>query len=294
MEFSLDYYRVFYHVGKMQSISLAADELSISQPAVSQAIKNLEKGLDILLFTRTSKGVQFTAEGEVLYSYVKKGYDHILLGEKKIKEILHLESGEIRIGASDMTLQFYLLPWLELFHEKYPSIKVTVTNGPTPETLGHLQEGLIDFCVVSSPIRIKEDWDIKKVRKVEDVFVAGRNYNHLKKKKLSFADLTKLPVILLEKNTSTRNYLDSYLKEKNIVLAPEFELATSNMLVQFAVRGLGIAGVVKDFALESIEKKELFILEFQEKLPRRDFCLVTNRKNKLSIASEKLLQMIGI
>lgn len=94
---------------------------------------------------RTSKGVRLTAEGEVLYSYVKRGYETILLGEKKFLEMQDLESGEICIGASDMTLQFFLLEYLERFHERYPKIKVTVTNATTPETLRHLQDGRIDF-----------------------------------------------------------------------------------------------------------------------------------------------------
>jgi len=127
MDINLDYYRIFYYVGYWSSISKAAEELSISQPAVSQSVKQLERAVGAPLFIRTSKGVRFTSEGEVLYSYVKRGYEYIVLGENKVKEMLSLEYGEIRIGASDMTLQFYLLPILERFHDLYPKIKVTVT-----------------------------------------------------------------------------------------------------------------------------------------------------------------------
>ena len=148
MDINLEYYRIFYYVSRHRSITLAAEALSLSQPAVSQAVKNLENALGSRLFVRTSKGVRLTTEGEVLYSYIKRGYETILLGEKKYKEMLDLESGEIRIGASDMTLQFYLLSYLEEFHEAYPKIKVTVTNAPTPETLRHLQDGKIDVGVV--------------------------------------------------------------------------------------------------------------------------------------------------
>ena len=117
MDVNLDYYRIFYFVGMLGGISHAAEELSISQPAVSQAIKQLEKALGTTLFVRTSKGVRFTSEGEVLFSYVKRGYEAITLGEKKLMEMMNLQHGEIRIGASDMTLRFYLLPFLEEFHE---------------------------------------------------------------------------------------------------------------------------------------------------------------------------------
>ena len=125
---NLEAYKVFYYVAKCGSVTKAAGELSISQPAVSQAIKQLENTLDAALFHRAAKGVRLTSEGELLYSYVAKGYEQIEMGVKKVHQMQNMELGEVRIGASDMTLQFYLLPYLEKFHEQYPGIKVIVTN----------------------------------------------------------------------------------------------------------------------------------------------------------------------
>lgn len=289
MDINLEYYRIFYHVGKCKSITLAAEELSLSQPAVSQAIKNLEKALESQLFVRTSKGVRLTTEGEVLYSYVKRGYETILQGEKRYREMLNLENGEICIGASDMTLQFYLLPYLEKFHEAYPKIKATVTNAPTPETLKHLQDGRIDFGVVSTPIVSKHDLSVTPVRNIQDVFVAGRNFEHLKGRKLSYAELEKLPIVCLEENTSTRRYVEDFLRKFDVKIQPEFELATSNMLIQFAVRSLGIACVVRDFAQEKLESGELFELYFESEIPPREICIVYDEKVPRTRAAEKLL-----
>ena len=109
MQTNLEYYKIFYYVSKYNSISLAAEALSISQPAVSQAIKHLEKDLGCALFVRMAKGVRLTKEGEMLFSYVERGYEAILSGEKRLLEMLNLEKGEICIGASDMTLKYYLL-----------------------------------------------------------------------------------------------------------------------------------------------------------------------------------------
>lgn len=292
MDISLEYYKIFYYVGKLKSITLAAEELAVSQPAVSQAVKHLEAALGSPLFIRTSKGVRFTTEGEMLYSFVQRGYEYIRQGEHKFKQMLELETGEIRIGASDMTLQFYLLEVLEQFHEKYPKIKVTVTNAPTPETLKHLQDGKIDFGVVSTPINSRREWRKQTVRRIEDVFVAGKNFSELKGKKLSYRLLEELPIMCLEGNTSTRNYVDGFLKQNGVVLRPEFELATSNMLIQFAVKGLGIASVVKDFAEEYLKSGELFRLEFEQDIPQREFCVIRDERIPMSAAAEKLLEMI--
>lgn len=126
--------------------------LSLSQPAVSQSLKQLETALGVVLVKRTSHGITPTAEGRELFSYVEKGYEQFEAGEKRILQMCNLERGEITIGASDMTLRFFLLPYLERFHEKNPGIKVSVTNGPTPATMDLLREGKIDFGVVSGPI----------------------------------------------------------------------------------------------------------------------------------------------
>lgn len=78
MNIDLEYYKIFYYVGKMGGISLAAKELCISQPAVSQSVKQLESQLKTKLFIRTSKGVTLTTEGRVLYSYVKQGLEYLM------------------------------------------------------------------------------------------------------------------------------------------------------------------------------------------------------------------------
>jgi DNA-binding transcriptional LysR family regulator len=291
---SLEYYKVFYYTAKCGSVTKAAAELNISQPAVSQALKQLEQSLDTELFYRASKGMHLTAEGELLFSYVKNGYEQIELGVQKVRQMQNMELGEIRIGASDMTLQFYLLPFLEKFHEQYPAIKVYVTNAPTPGTLESLRENRIDFAVVSSPFPEMKDAEVIPVREIEDVFVAGRRFISYKNKTLDFKDLERLPLICLEGNTSTRRYVDDFLSRNGVSIQPEFELATSDMIVQFVRRNLGVGCVVKDFAREAVESGQLFELRFNRMLPKRQFCVVRNTKVPMHTAAKMLLQIMGI
>lgn len=293
MDINLEYYKIFYYVAKSGSITLAAEELSLSQPAVSQSVRNLERQLKLTLFVRMKKGVRLTREGEILFSYVARGYESIRQGEKKARELLDLSQGEIHIGASDMTLQFYLLPWLEQFHRRYPQIKVTVTNAPTPETIQHLRDGRIDFGVVSSPIHSRHSWKLMPVRRIEDVFVAGNVFWQLKGKLLSYRNLEHLPILFLEGNTSTRSYVEEFLAQQGVLLHPEFELANSNMLIQFALRGLGVACVVRDFAKDCIDSGQLFELTFDRRIPQREICIITDEKIPGTTASRKLLDMMG-
>lgn len=292
MNGNLEYYKVFYHVASLGSITLAADKLCISQPAVSQTIRQLEQSLDSRLFLRTPKGVRLTREGEVFYDYVKAGLENIWNGETVLKRMKDLDTGEVRIGASDMTLQFYLLPYLEQFHELYPGIKVTVSNGPTPETLGFLYQGKIDFGVVSTPFEARNQVVSTDVKEIRNVFVAGEKFRHLEGKVLDYEILKELPCIFLEKPTSTRNFMDDYLASHNVVLEPEFELSTSDMIVQFAMRNLGVGCVMSEFAQAELEKGNLIELKFREEMPKRHFSLVTDKKLPMSTAGNRLLRLM--
>ncbi|MBD5549214.1 MAG: LysR family transcriptional regulator [Lachnospiraceae bacterium] len=289
---NLEYYKVFYYTAKYGSLTAAASELSISQPAVSQALKQLESALSAKLFVRASRGIRLTPEGQVLYEHVKEGYEQIRLGERKLASMLQLEHGELKIGASDMTLKYYLLPLLQKYHEQFPGIKVTVMNAPTPETLNLLRQGKIDFGVVSTPVGNEQEFHIIPVRKIEDVFVAGWKFIQYKNRMLDFKELESLPIISLEGNTSTKNYMDAFLLHSGVELRPEFELATSDMIVQFALRSLGVGSVVRDFAAEYLENGRLFELRFNKMIPKREICVVTDAGGPISRAAEELLKTI--
>lgn len=290
--YNLEYYKTFYYVAKTGSITQAASELAISQPAVSQSMKQLENLLGTKLFTRASKGVQLTAEGELLYQYVAKGCEQIFLGEQRLEQMLNLELGEIHIGASDMTLQFYLLPYLEAFHEKYPHIKVVVSNAPTPETLENLLDNKIDFGVVSTPFESKHGIEVMTVKEIEDVFVAGRRFLPYKNRMLDLQELERIPIICLEGKTSTRSYIDGFLLDNGVRIRPEFELATSNMIVQFALRNLGVGCVMREFAREYLDSGTLFELRFNKIISKRHFCVVINTKVPLSAATANMLRLL--
>lgn len=293
MDINLEYYKVFYQVAGMESITLAAEKLCISQPAVSQAVKHLERELGTKLFIRTPKGVRLSREGELLYTYVKRGIESIRDGEEMLKQLQCLDTGVIRIGASDMTLQFYLLPYLEQFHEKYPKIKVMVSNGPTPETIDALESGSIDFGIVSTPFDERGGLRSVPVRQIENIFIAGNRFREmLEGRILEYEELKSYPCIFLEKKTSTRRFMDDCLAQEGVVLEPEFELATSDMIVQFVKRNLGIGCLMSEFAGEALKSGEVFPLTFQKPMEKRSFCVITSIKNPLAPAAKKLLESL--
>lgn len=293
MKINLEYYKIFYYVAAERSITGAARKLAISQPAVSQAIKQLERGVGVDLFVRQPKGVTLTKAGNLLYSYVENGYGTILEGEEELAKLIKNDQEELRIAANDITLQLYLLTYLERFRERYPEIKVSVLNASDEQAMEYLERDMIDFAIVIQPFQVSEKYRVVNIRKIQDLFVAGKHYEELKDVKLDYKKLQEFPYLGLEEKTSSRIYIDTYLEMQNVKLAPEFELATNDMVVQFAMRNMGIGCVIEDFAREQIEKGELFSLQFENRIPKRDMCLVINSSH-VSSAMNKLLQMLEI
>lgn len=294
MDVNLELYRVFYHAAREGSISKAAQKLFISQPAVSQSIRLLEQKLGGSLFFRTSKGISLTTEGEELFKYVEPAVNFITTGEKKFSEMRNLVIGEIDIGASDMTCKYYLLPYLEEFHRNFPGVRLHITNGATPETISLLKRGSIDFGVISLPIEEDENLLVKECMEIQDCFIAGEKYKRLSGKELSIKELCAYPVLLLEKSTSTRKYIDNFVRKYGCEMTAEIELATSDLLVQFAKRELGISCVVRNFAEEELEKGTIFEIRLKEKILPRSIGIVRLKNVYLSAAASRFVRELGL
>ncbi len=287
MNISYDWYKIFCCAAECGNITAAAEELFISQPAVSQTIKQLEEAFGCALFVRTPKGVRLTAEGRVLQKYLSEGIALFSEGERKLTAMLRLDVGEIKIGASDMTLEFCLLPYLERFHAEYPNIKIAITNNPTPQTLELLKQGRLDFAAVSEPFNIP-GFEVISVREIRDVFICGG--------KRDIPDNTDIrdiqdELIMLEPNTSTRTFIDNELKKRGICVAPRFELATSPQIVRFTARNMGIGCVVSDFAKQAVSSGEIKEINVNVSFPPRHICIVCNNDIR-SLAADKLFDMI--
>lgn len=283
---SYDWYRIFCCVAQCKSITVAAERLFISQPAVSQTVKQLEEALDCPLFLRTHKGVKLTAEGEVLYKYISEGIAAFSEGERRLKAMLRLDAGEIRIGASDMTLEFCLLPHLEIFHKNYPNVRIAITNHPTPQTLELLKQGKIDFAAVSEPF--DTDFEVFSVREIRDIFICSGESEI--PDGVSLEEI-KDDLILLEGNTSTRMFLDSEFRKRGFYAAPKFELATSPQIVELTARNMGVGCVVADFARQAAELGKVREIKVRDKLPTRHICIIRSNDFR-SMAADKLFEMI--
>lgn len=287
----LDLYKVFCQVGRSESFSKAAKDLYMTQPAVSQAIRQLEKELDTRLFVRTPKGVSFTDEGSLLFEYANSALNLLHTGEEKILAFKNLTAGELKIGVGDTISRYFLLPYLEAFHNRYSNIKFTIVNGTTVELCSILKSGGVDIAICNLPI---DDHTLERrpCFDIQDTFVYGSKFKKILAKPLSLDELVKLPLIFLESKSNSRRYVEDYIRSKGIKLEPEFELGSHDLVLEFAKINLGIACVTREFAQDYISTGLLSEVQLIEEIPKRSVGVCFLKSVQLSPAATRFVEIL--
>lgn len=294
MNVNFELYRVFYTVATMKNITKAANELMISQPAISKAIKNLEEQLGGQLFIRTKRGVILTDEGKEFYHYISQAMEYIHNAEHRFNDLINLDTGTIKIGVSATITKEYLLPYLEVFHEKYPQIDIQIVTNLSSDLIPKLKNGLIDIVIINllDNLNLDHDLNIIKCKTIQDCFVVNKHYQELLNKELSLKDLNNYPLILQNKNSNTRIFLDKLASQYEVTLKPKIELTSYSLVSEFAKIGLGIAYVTKDYLTKELTNQELFILNIKENIPPRHLGIITSKTHLPSFSTKKLMEII--
>ena len=281
----LDLYRIFCAVVRTGNMSAAAKELFISQPAVSMSIRQLEERMGAPLLIRTSKGVRTTPEGNMLFEYLEQALMLISTAESKFMEMVNLKTGEIRIGASDTVIQNFLMPYLEKFNIQNSNINIKVTNKTTYESLRLLKGGAVDVCFINLPINDDDDLEVTPCIEIRDCLIGGTKFKVLSESGIKLKNINKYPLLLLEDMSNSRRYVDSYAQKNGVVLHPIIELASSDLLVEFAKINLGLSFVIKDFETRHIDNESIFEIPVYPPIPPRHIGLVRLRNVPLSHAA---------
>lgn len=293
MDINFELYKVFYYVSKSLSFSEAAAELFITQSAVSQSIKLLEEKLKCKLFFRNTKRVKHTREGEILYRHIEQAFNFIKSGERILEERNSLAQGEIRIGASDTICKYYLMPFIKSFNIAYPNIKIHLTNRTSPKCIELLRKGSVDLGVINIPEKLNYgNIIVKNTKKVRDVFIANRNFKELKGRKVSLKELEKYPLIVLEKNSTTREFFDSLMAKYEVSIKPEIELGSVDILMEMAKIGLGIAFVPEECVRAGLTKDDVFIIDIKEEIPDRYLGFIVHANIPLTVAASKFIELL--
>ena len=283
---NLELYRVFYTVAKCGSLTKAAEELYISQPAVSQSIKQLENQLGMSFFNRTHRGMELSSQGgKVIFSEVERALRLLNEAENRIEQMKESATGTIRIGASDTIFEYFLADKIVEFNERFPAVKIELMADFTPDTIEKLKANRCDVAFVNLPITLDPELHLQgNFMRLNDVFIAGEKYKHLADGTTPFSKLQELPMILMDKNTVARRSLDNFLGALGVELKPSIEVGSWELMKRLVSRGMGIGVIPKEYAQRPFADGSLFEIKTDPALPARSVGMLLPKNQPVSYA----------
>lgn len=287
MNINFELYKIFYEVALAGSISGGAKKLMISQPAVTQAIHNLEDELGGKLFIRIPKGVIFTNEGRELFEYVSMGIKYFVNGANKFSSLKELDSGVINIGAATTISECFLLPYLKRFHEMYPNIVINIVNDLSDNLISLLRNGSVDIVFTSYSDFKYKDVSINYICELNDMFFVGKGY---KKNFDSFEDIVNDGILVNKRPSVTRVNFDIFMDKNAIDYVPKMEIVSHGLLVNLVKNNFGVGLLTKEFVENEIDRN-LFYVEPVVNIPKRKLGYVLKNDFCASFAIKEFVKM---
>ena len=287
-----EYYKIFYYAAKYKNLTQAAELLHSNQPNISRTIKLLEGEFGCPLFLRSNRGMTLTPEGEQLYSRIKTAVEQIQAGEKALLQSTQLKEGSVTIGVSETALHMLMLPVLNTFKNRFPNIRIRISNHLTTQAIDSLKKGLVDFAVVTTPAMLEKPLKAFPIINFHDILIGGPSYAFCKDRPLSLHDIAAYPLVCLGESTMTYQFYAEFYRSHNLPLKPELEAATNDQILPMVKNDLAIGYIPEVYASEALAKKEVYQLNLLEKIPERQICFVENQNHPLSIAAKELKALL--
>ncbi len=293
MNQNLNYYKAFYMVAKYKNISKAADALFISQPAISKSLSRLEENLGCTLFSRTSRGVSLTADGEILYERIREAFAAIEAGEEELRHRTELGIGQLRIGVSTTLCKYILLPYLQNFIRQHPHIRITIECQSTLHTVELLESGQIDIGLIGAP-KHHGTLTFLPLKKIQDTFVATQSYlDNLSIREHTDSDLfLSATLMLLDEENITRQYINDYFYRNQIKTNQILEVSSMDLLIEFAKIGIGAACVIREFVEQELKENTLIEIPMAEPIESRSIGFAYSNSHKLSKSALTFLNSV--
>lgn len=285
---TIKHMRILVEVCKKNSMTLAAQSLYMSQPAVSLAIRELEEYYGVKLFERISRKIYLTEAGERVYQYAS----HIVtLFEELETQIKNWDNiGSIRVGAS-MTVGVHYMPdMIESFQKKYPSIDTRVTVNSSDVLEEKILHNELDFAVIEGLVH-SENLICETIHEESLCLICGKEHLLAGKKNVRIQDLTGERFLLREKNSGTRQIVESVFLIHGFNIEPYWESTSTLALIHAVSRGIGISIVPRQF-VKSLEREyPVQILKTEDMDFVRNFNVIFHKDKFLSASSRYFIQL---
>ena len=264
----------------------------MSQSAVSQSLQQLESALGVRLFSRTARGVTLTAEGSVLYDYAAQALSLLEAGEERIAQSRELLKGELSIGVSSTLTKYYLLPFLRDYHQQYPHIHVRILNGTSRRVLQLLGSGQVELAFATYTPDA-DSFSVFPCFDTHTVFVAAPDYPCDFDRVYTLQEISEFPLILLEREASSRRFLEDCFLQRGLRLQPEIELASYELMGELARINLGVSCMVRQFCRQELQSGKLFELSLTEPVPPRSIGMVSLKGVSLPPSVSRFVELMN-
>ncbi|MBL8026863.1 MAG: LysR family transcriptional regulator [Fibrobacteres bacterium] len=236
--------RTIYQRG---SFSKAANDLFVTQPALSMQIRTFEEEIGEPVFKRAGRRKVITSTGKLVLEHANSILNEFESLTNSLKAVKGMDSGEVSIAASDTVTRYLLINAIQIFTKKYPHIRIRISNKTSSEIGMMLRDGKTDIGIITLPFAMK-GFEVSEIYTYKYVAITSPNgaLNH--KKMIKINELSKHHLLLLERGTKTRESLESIFDTSQMAQDQIMELGSVDVQKDMAKIGAGIA-IVPDFSI---------------------------------------------
>ena len=273
---NLNLYRVFCEVAKTKNITKASENLYISQPAVSSAIKELEIELGGQLFIRQNKGVVLTSYGQDIYEKIAQSIEQLKSLDNYFEDIKTMQTGFLRIGTNTSNTNQIISKYLIKFASIYPNVKIKMIRATQEELIEKLSNQELDIIYIDN--EEIGDFSIVESYNIEYKLIGDINYfNRFKEDKLTATNFPVNDIILPNYVNTSRRLIENKMKELGITLKPKYEVDNYSIVYDLVKSGMGIAFVNADYYKDVIGT-EVYLINSEINFIARKINAVYNKK----------------
>ena len=288
---NLNQLKIFYLAAKNGSLSLAARELFITQPAVTKGIQRLQEFYDMKFIDHVGKKLILTDAGEVLYGIAEQIFELESQAEESIRDFQQRKRGHIRILSSESFGDYYLPRMIIPFSKTYPLVHITMNILPTEQVVNHTASLNYDLGFISYPVDHPK-LIVKEVLKDQLVIVTPSGHPLTRKRYLKTGDLAGQLLIMHEKGSAPRTAIENYIRKNNLAVKIPLELSSNRAIKRAVEDGIGIALVSRKVAHEEIQAGRLAAIPLSDPTMQRKFYMVHHRDKYLSESLQNFIDTV--
>lgn len=288
---NLNALRVFAAVVEHRGFSPAARAIHVSQPAVSKAVRDLERRGGLPLVERGGRGLRLTEAGEVLYEHARRIFALERAAEEELRARRGLEAGALHVGASTTITTYLLPPLLAEFARRHPGVELRVTSANTRSIVASLRAYELDVALVEGPVA-GDEIVVTPWRDDELVIVAAPGHPFAKRDDVDAGELEDERFLLREPGSGTREVVEAAFASAGIELRRTVQFGSTEVIKESVTAGLGIAAVSRAALMDELALEKLRIIPVAGLRIRRVFTIISLAGRPATPAARAFLRLL--